>query len=54
MNRYCICKDGKRAGGSVVWAVYDDVAKKIVESGFFNKAAAQASADEYNAEAAGK
>ena len=51
MNRYLIVKDYKSVSGHQVWGVYDDVSKKIVESGFFSKQAARDSADRYNAEA---
>lgn len=50
-DRYLIAKDYKSAQGRQVWGVYDDETKKIVESGFFSKDAARASAARWNQEA---
>lgn len=53
-ERFCIAKDGTRAGGQPSWGVFDDEAKKFVEGGFFSKNAAIEAAATWNAEAKGK
>lgn len=50
-TRYLIAKDYVSVSGRQVWGVFDDVEKKIIESGFFSKAAARDAADRQNAEA---
>jgi len=50
MTRYMIAKDYKSSNGRQVWGVFDDVTKKIVESGFFTKQAAKDCAAQWNAE----
>ena len=49
-DRYCIAKQYRRAGGEFAWGVFDNETKTFVEGGFFAKAAARQSAEQWNKE----